>query len=85
MRKKASPAEEPDEMASLLEDPQVREFLSHYLSIPEPDVRAHLRRVVAKVALSFQPRSALATDVARRRQLRLSPTTARPKHGKTSS
>ena len=85
MSKECGPAEELDEMESLLADPQVLEFLALYLSIREPDVRAHLRRVAAELALSFQPRSILAKDVARRLRLRLSPATARRTQGRTSS
>ena len=61
-----------DESALLLEDPQVRDFLRHYLAIPDAEGRAHLRRFAAQMASSVR-----SGDAERRRRLGLSPRAAR--------
>lgn len=57
-----------EELALLLADPQLREFLTHYLAIPDAEGRAHLRRVAAEMAVRLRP-----VDSERRRRLKLSP------------
>jgi hypothetical protein len=76
MSKGARPPRIPSELAELLDDPQVQEFLSVYVTIREPAARAHLRRVVSEMAASV-PHGSRLKDVARRERLRLSPLTAR--------
>ncbi|MEQ1865252.1 MAG: hypothetical protein ABL996_11475 [Micropepsaceae bacterium] len=61
-----------DELALLLCDPELREFLTHYLAIPDEEGRARVRRVAAE--LSSDTRTG---DVERRKRLKLSPRTAR--------
>jgi hypothetical protein len=56
-----------EELALLLADPQLREFLTHYLAIPDAEGRAHLRRVVAELAVRSRP-----ADIERRQRLKLS-------------
>jgi hypothetical protein len=65
------------ELRLLLDDPQVREFLMHYLSIPGEDGRAHLRRVAASMAPIKSP-----SDLQRQRRLGLAPRVARRAYSK---
>ena len=63
---------ERDEIAELLKDPQVREFIELYLRISQADARAHLRRVAAAMA-----RPSGTPDLERQRRLGLSPRSTR--------
>ena len=56
------------ELMHLLKDPQVREFLKAYLSVPAPDMRAHLRRLVGQFALA-RPSNATARIKGLRQRL----------------
>ncbi len=62
----------PDEIALLLADPELREFLTLYLAIPDVEGRARVRRVAAELTLDGRPR-----DLERRKRLGLSPPTAK--------
>src|SRR5262249_44228872 len=77
-RNKDLPAEL-DELAHMLDDPQVSEFLLFYLRIRDPHARAHLRRALAEMALSLDTRSGRLKDVARRQRLKLAQHPRRPK------
>jgi hypothetical protein len=61
-----------DELALLLCDPELREFLRRYLAIPDEEGRARVRRVAAELASDSR-----SGDVERRKRLKLSPRTAR--------
>jgi len=61
-----------DELALLLSDPELREFLIHYLAIPDEEGRARVRRVAAELSTDARP-----ADIERRKKLRLSPRGAR--------